>query len=266
MIIHQKNSPMKAAETLILPHNIPVLSNSPFKGDVTYQQGDTHFEFVNIDSSTKRVKVSFPSLAIEAEFEFKRNPNDEVLTLFDPLNEDASRWFVTEKIPYVVNGSIKFDSKVQVLKNATGMMDWGRGLWTYQTEWIWANAVGWKNQNRVGINLGSLQRGSNSLASEDCIFYNERVIKLGTMKVELDRTDLLKPWKIISINSEPRSSYGYAEVSFIPEVVHPVRTNLLIAKVELFNVYGVFQVKAMFEGKELEFEVRGFAEVASHRW
>jgi len=266
MIVHKKDEPIQAVETLILPHNIPEIPSSALEGKVDYHQGDTHFEFESVDLTTKRIKVSFPALRKEAEFEFKRKATDEILALFNPLTEDSSRWFVTEKIPYIVNGVLKLDDKVHKFEDQTGLMDWGRGIWTYQTQWIWANAIGWKEGNRVGINLGSLQRSSISLASEDVIFYNEKVLKLGTLKVDLDLSDVLKPWKIKSVNSEPKHGYGVADIAFIPEVAHPVKTNLFVAKVEIVNVYGVFKVVAKFEGKEYEFEVRGFAEAANHRW
>jgi hypothetical protein len=59
-----------------------------------------------------------------------------------------------------------------------GLLDWGRGVWTYDNVWYWAAAMGIRDGLVVGLNLG-YGFGDTSAASENMVFVDGIAHKLG---------------------------------------------------------------------------------------
>ena len=93
-----------------------------------------------------------------------------------------------------------------------GMLDWGRGVWTYDNTWYWGAGQGVADGHVVGFNIG-YGFGDVSAASENMVFVDGVAHKLDRLTFNIPQTngkeDYLSPWTF-------SSSDGRFETSFTP--------------------------------------------------
>lgn len=56
-------------------------------------------------------------------------------------------------------------------KDAFGVLDWGRGVWTYSNTWYWASMSGEYENHRYGLNLG-YGFGNTKNATQNVFFFD----------------------------------------------------------------------------------------------
>ena len=83
-----------------------------------------------------------------------------------------------------------------------GVLDWGRGVWTYHNTWYWGSASGQVDGVPFGWNIG-YGFGDTSAATENVLFYDGKIHKLGEVKFEIPMDedgfeDFMKPWVFTS--------------------------------------------------------------------
>ena len=144
-----------------------------------------------------------------------------------------------------------------------GVLDWGRGRWTYRNRWYWASASGLVDGVPFGFNLG-YGFTDRSPASENMLFYGGKSLrahKLEDVSFEFDAEDYLKPWKV-------HSSDGRLEMLFEPTVNRAGRFNMLLIESDQKQVFGYYSGRAVLDdGRTLEFSgLAGFAEDVFNRW
>ncbi len=151
-------------------------------------------------------------------------------------------------------------------RRALTTLDWGRGLWPYRTFWVWASGSGWLADGRTfGLNLGG-GFGDSRAATEDCLFVDGRMTKLGPVEIEYDRDDPGRgPWRF-------RAPDGRLSLELRPEL-HAVRkrVNALAIASDLRQITGLFRGFAVTDaGERLELGERegvvGWAEEHRARW
>jgi hypothetical protein len=77
-------------------------------------------------------------------------------------------------------------------------MDWGRGVWDYGSFWVWASASGYLEDGRaVGLNLGH-GFGDTSAATENALFIDGRLHKLGHISFNYNPDDYMCPWRMVA--------------------------------------------------------------------
>ncbi|MGA2489319.1 MAG: DUF2804 family protein [Anaerolineales bacterium] len=85
------------------------------------------------------------------------------------------RFYYNRKINCLpAEGAIKYGDDTEALNPQTcsGSLDWGRGVWEYQSYWNWASSSGFLPDGRtVGLNLGS-GFGNLSRAGENAQWYS----------------------------------------------------------------------------------------------
>lgn len=84
---------------------------------------------------------------------------------------------------------------------ALGLLDWGRGVWTYDNVWYWAAAQGHVDGHVVALNLG-YGFGDTSAASENMAFVDGIAQKLGRVDFGIPQfangaCSYLEPWHMI---------------------------------------------------------------------
>ena len=148
--------------------------------------------------------------------------------------------------------------------NALGVLDWGRGVWTYKNTWYWSSLNAVYKGHRIGFNLG-YGFGDTSKASENMFFYDNKAFKLDDVtfnipKNEKGKHDFLKPW---SLTSESRN----INLAFNPIIDRYSNTNVLIIQSNQHQVFGYFSGSIEADGQKYEFEnLLGFAEMVTNRW
>ena len=111
-----------------------------------------------------------------------------------------------------------------------GLLDWGRGVWTYDNWWYWGSGSGYINGVPVGFNIG-YGFGNTSAATENIIFYNGIGHKIDDVTFVIPEDDYLKPWKFTS-------SDGRFEMDFVPIIDRNSFTDMKLIVSEQHQVFG----------------------------
>ncbi|MBQ1280958.1 MAG: DUF2804 domain-containing protein, partial [Oscillospiraceae bacterium] len=137
-------------------------------------------------------------------------PEGDSIVIATPW-EKAHHFYYNHKISgmpasgYVTVGDVRreFDPAQDL-----GLLDWGRGVWTYKNTWYWGSGSGYVDGKRVGFNIG-YGFGDTSAASENVIFVDGKAHKLDDVTFHIPEGDYCAPWKFTS-------SDGRFEMDFVP--------------------------------------------------
>ena len=146
-----------------------------------------------------------------------------------------------------------------------GVLDWGRGVWTYHNTWYWGSASGELDGVPFGWNIG-YGFGNTAAASENVLFYDGRIHKLGTVefhipKDEKGRNAYLNVW---NFTSDDTRFY----MDFTPVLDRSALTSAIIIKSDQHEVFGRFTGRVTLDDGTV-LPVRdffGFAEKVENKW
>ena len=141
-----------------------------------------------------------------------------------------------------------------------GTMDWGRGIWEYRTAWVWASASAFLGDGRtLGLNMGG--GFGDAPAPDNALILSGRVHKLDDVTFDYDRADLMRPWRMTSPD-------GRLDLEFTPFKERAARTNLLLVRSEIHQVFGRYSGTLKTDDGELVHlaDAIGFVETQQARW
>jgi len=143
---------------------------------------------------------------------------------------------------------------------AFGVLDWGRGHWTYSNRWFWASASGMLSDHHFGFNLG-YGFSDRTPATENAIIYDNKIHKLEEISFHIPPSSYTDPWVITSSDNR-------FEMTFTPIADRQTKTNLLLIKTDQHQVFGYFSGTAVLDdGTQLVVkELLGFAEDVFNRF
>ena len=145
-----------------------------------------------------------------------------------------------------------------------GVLDWGRGVWTYHNTWYWGSASGQVDGVPFGWNIG-YGFGDTSAASENMLFYNGKAHKLGGVTFHIPMRggaeDYLSPWRFSSDD-------GRFEMDFVPILDRAACTDFKLLKSDQHQVFGRFTGRAVLDdGTVISVkDFLGFAEKVENKW
>ena len=147
-----------------------------------------------------------------------------------------------------------------------GLLDWGRGVWTYKNTWYWSslNTV-LADGRKFGFNLG-YGFGDTSAATENMLFVDGIADKLEdvTFEIPISETgeyDYLSPWKFTSPD-------GRVDLTFTPILNRAAKMKVLMLASDQNQVFGKFSGSILLSSGEritLDGAV-GFAERVFNQW
>ena len=144
------------------------------------------------------------------------------------------------------------------------VLDWGRGVWTYDNTWYWGSASGLAEGVPFGFNIG-YGFGDTSAASENMLFYAGKAHKLSRVRFEIPmkdgKEDYLSPWRFTSDD-------GRFEMDFLPLMDRSAEMDFkLIASIQ-HQVFGRFTGTAVLDdGRRITVRnLTGFAEKVHNKW
>lgn len=150
-------------------------------------------------------------------------------------------------------------------KDTFGLLDWGRGVWTYKNTWYWSAAQGEIDGTVFGFNLG-YGFGDTRAASENMLFCDGKAHKLGRVdfgipKAQDGSDDLLSPWHFTD-------DEGRLDLAFTPILDRASKTDVLVICSDQHQVFGRFSGTAKLDdGTEIRLsEFLGFAEKVYNKW
>ena len=135
------------------------LPSSSKDGDISdKEEGKYDFYFKN--KNGKRHLVCFlKNLAKNMDFQCdivleERNPNSMVIAT--PFKNHPHHFYYNQKINLLeAKGKFTFGPITHNYdKDAYGVLDWGRGVWTYSNTWYWSSLNGIYKGHLYGFNLG----------------------------------------------------------------------------------------------------------------
>lgn len=250
----------------------------PFGKGVTLprnsDQGNSHFEDarLKLDFSLhasrdhRHLSVSWDSFhngrGIQAEIDLQTPSGYESMNIVIPIGEKRFYW--NRKINCLpASGTIKYGDDVEMLTPTTslGSLDWGRGVWEYQSFWNWASASGFLPDGRtIGLNMG-MGFGDLSKAGENAFVLNNRIHKLEQVKFDYVSGDYMKPWKFTDTENR-------LNLTFTPFKDRLAQTNLGIITSSVHQMFGSYNGFVITDdGEKIEIkDLIGFAEEHHAKW
>ena len=145
------------------------------------------------------------------------------------------------------------------------VLDWGRGVWTYHNTWYWGSASGELDGVPFGWNIG-YGFGNTAAASENVLFYDGKIHKLGDVSFNIPKNDkgkedYMKPW---TFTSDDNRFY----MDFTPVLDRSALTSVIVIKSDQHQVFGRFTGRVTLDDGTV-LPVRdffGFAEKVENKW
>ena len=191
---------------------------------------------------------------------------EESMVICTPF-EKPGHFYYNQKINCMrASGSVLVGGREYVFDPADsfGMLDWGRGVWTYHNTWYWGSASGQVDGIPFGWNIG-YGFGNTSAASENMLFYGGRAHKLSQVQFHIPtrdgREDYLRPWTFTSDD-------GRFEMDFVPILDRAACTDVKLIKSDQHQVFGRFTGTAVLDdGTAVRVkDFLGFAEKVENKW
>lgn len=194
-------------------------------------------------------------------------PRDSMV-IATPFAGHPRAFYYNQKINCLrVAGEVVFDGETRRFdpETATAVLDWGRGVWTYQNTWYWGSASGYVDGVPFGMNLG-YGFGDTRAATENMLLYDGVAHKLdqvdfGIPKDAAGKDDLLAPWHVTD-------NLGRMDLTFTPILDRAAYTGAVVLESNQHQVFGRFDGTAVLDdGTVLAIRgLRGFAEKVKNRW
>ena len=197
---------------------------------------------------------------LAAELSFGVAPDHESTVVATPI--EGRRFYYNRKVNCMpVAGVVTVGERAITLDPGTssGTLDWGRGVWEYNSFWVWASASGFLSDGRrVGLNMGC-GFGDTSAATENTLLIDGHIHKLEDIAFTYDNADFVRPWKMQS---------DRVDLTFTPFLGRTAKTNLLVIRSEVHQMFGRYDgVVVDDEGDEVRIGgVVGWAEEHQARW
>lgn len=239
-------------------------------GNVQYSGQGVTFNFVN-DGKTRTLYCKYPDFhnghTLEVNVKLTKFPADSMV-IATPFREKPGHFYFNQKINCMeASGSANLGGREYSFDNndSLGLLDWGRGVWTYKNTWYWGsmNAV-LPSGDKFGWNIG-YGFGDTSAATENMLFFNGKAHKLDEVTFNIPQKentdDFLSDWTFTSNDKR-------FEMKFRPIFDRFADTNALIIRSCQHQVFGLFSGTAILDdGKKIEIKnALGFAEKVSNKW
>ena len=191
---------------------------------------------------------------------------EESMVICTPF-EKPGHFYYNQKINCMrASGTVKLGGETYTFEpeSAFGVLDWGRGVWTYHNTWYWGSASGLADGVDFGFNIG-YGFGDTSAASENMLFYAGKAHKLSQVTFNIPmkdgKEDYLAPWTFTSDD-------GRFEMDFVPVINRASCTDVKLIKSDQNQVFGRFSGTATLDdGTVLQIcDLMGFAEKVENKW
>ena len=230
------------SELLVLPFGRMGVPRDSEVGDIVWSNDRCDVRFVH-DGDARRLSFGMKRFRDEEELEVELlldQPPRDSMVIATPWPENPRAFYYNRKILAMrAQGAFRVGGSVHEFSAADsfGLLDWGRGVWTYDNVWYWAAAQGRQDGHVVGLNLG-YGFGNTSAASENMLFVDGIAHKLGRVDFgipfadeEAGTFDYMAPWHMTD-------DEGRLDLTFTPEID---RTDFIdIAHVVISDQHQVF--------------------------
>ena len=253
----------------VLPLGKRGLPATSEKGDIHVQGKDYEIAFRN-DGKTRRLVGHMDNFRDGAPILFDltlSTPPRDSMVIMTPFREDPKAFYYNQKINCLAaSGSAVIGGREYLFAPAHsfGVLDWGRGVWTYENTWYWGSASGLADGAPFGFNLG-YGFGDTSAASENMLFYDGIAHKLNQVIFDIPmkdgKEDYLASWRV-------RDDQGRLTLDFVPILDRAANMDFKLLLSDQHHVFGRFSGTAVLDsGKQVRVRnLAGFEEKVHNRW
>jgi len=253
-------------EGLVIPFGKGItLPRNSESGDSNFDNGRVKLHFT-LRPGARHIFVSWPEFhngrGIEADISLQTPAGYESMNIVIPIQKN--RFYYNRKINCLpASGSLRYGEVQEELRPSEnlGSLDWGRGVWEYQSFWNWASASGFlPTGDTFGLNMG-LGFGDLSAATENAFILNNKIHKLDQIKFNYISGDYLRPWKFTD-------NQGKLNLTFTPFKDRLAKTNLGIITSEVHQMFGHYNGQVTTDDNRVIKikDLIGFAEEHHARW
>lgn len=235
-------------------------------GDVDVAHGKLALSYTH-EQGGRRIRVRAPGFdkgaGLEADLFLAQPPMDRVV-IATPFAGAPKAFYYNQKINCLrADGAVSIgDARFSFTPDsAFGVLDWGRGVWTYDNTWYWGSTSGLVDGRTFGFNIG-YGFGDTSAASENMLFVDGRAHKLAEIAFHMPAgAPASAPWRFTSSDTR-------FEMTFTPILDRAANTDLGLLKSEQHQVFGRFSGHVVLDdGERLAIkDLIGFAERVHNRW
>lgn len=199
---------------------------------------------------------------LKADIKLDHPAGHQSMNLVIPI--EKRRYYFNRKINCLpATGWVEYLGKKYELtpQTALGNLDWGRGVWAYDSFWVWASASGFTTDGRtIGLNMG-YGFGDTSAASENAFILNGKLHKIGKLEFTYTSKDFMQPWRMVSEDQR-------IDLLFEPFFDRTAKTDVKVLFSEVHQLFGRYSGKLITDEDEtIEInELIGFAEEHHARW
>jgi hypothetical protein len=258
------------SEIILMPMGKLNLPSSSISGNVSFHNKNLNMIFGN-NGQKRHLRVNYKDFkdgkTLTADLILDDVPEDSMV-IATPYKEDPKAFYYNQKINclraqgYVSIGNDGYRFEAD---SAFGVLDWGRGVWTYSNTWYWSSASGMQNGKHFGFNLG-YGFGDTSNASENMVFVDGKAHKLSQVTFNIPfkedgSEDFMKPWTFTSDD-------GRLNLDFEPVIDRAALIDLKLIRSDQHQVFGRFSGTVILDDGS-PFEIKnlpGFAEKVANKW
>ncbi|MFE8072667.1 DUF2804 domain-containing protein [Marinobacteraceae bacterium S3BR75-40.1] len=215
------------------------MDNRPDQGLALFRQGRTEVAIRPL-AGRRHIRIRHGK-DIDWDLVVSVPPPEATLRVCSPAG--YSGWSYTQKDNGLdVEGAIRWgDRRFEVMPEQRASIDWSAGFMRRETAWNWASLSGVADGLPVGLNLAT---GVNeSGVTENAIWLDGQLHKVGQARFEFNRFDRSSPWVVTS-------SDGRVDLRFEPEGYRSERTNALLIATNFRQFYGRFYGRLTTGGGE----------------
>ncbi|MBR4027506.1 MAG: DUF2804 domain-containing protein, partial [Lachnospiraceae bacterium] len=174
-------------------------------------------------------------------------PHKEHFVLAMPW-EQKHHFYYNQKINCMpAKGWVKYNGTKYTFEPETdfAMLNWGRGVWPYENEWVWGVGNGYVNEKPFGFQI-EYGFGDTKSASGNMIFYDGKIHKLEDVTCKIAINSDGNFWKITS--SDKRF-----EMNFRPFMDYAKDTNYKVLINQQHQIFGYMNgIAVLDDGTRLE--------------
>ncbi len=242
--------------------NLPTTSE---KGNIEYKSKLCDYH-IDRDEKGRHFYCKYEATKVREELEvdiYLEQPPMDTMVIATPWEEKKSAFYYNQKIPCMpASGYVRMGSKTYTFDSSKdfGILDWGRGSWTYDNTWYWGIGSGIVNGKPFGYNIG-YGFGNTKNASENMIFYDGKCHKLDLIDFGIPTGNVMNKWYMTSNDDRWK-------MEFTPFYNDKTDLKLPIVSQSADKLFGFLNGTAVLDdGTVLKIEnLVGFHEKVHNRW
>ncbi|MDC7288453.1 DUF2804 domain-containing protein [Blautia schinkii] len=253
----------------VLPMGKTALPSNSGEGITSYKNKQCYFSF-HVENGKRVLRAAMKNFQdgqpIRMKIILSEEPRDSMVIAI-PFHKPGYFYYNHKIVGMRAKGVVEYLGKRYEFDpdDSYGLLDWGRGVWTYHNTWYWSALQGTVDGKNFGLNLG-YGFGDTSAATENMVFYDGIAHKLDQVKFHIPgegagKEQYLKPWKFTSNDNR-------LSLKFTPILDRNAYTSVGIILSDQHQVFGHFDGHVILDDgtKILVKHMLGFAEKVRNKW